>query len=202
MPGTEPSSPAEGEDASPVTRLLRRISGGDEAARNELLPLVYDELRALAGAFFRTEREGHTLQPTAIVHEAWLRLAGSPAGFASRRHFMAIAGTTMRRVLVDHARARGADKRGSDWARVTLDGRRDAGREDAGLDADVLSVHEALERLAALDPRQARIVEMRWFGGLTVPEVAEELGLVPRTVEKDWTMARAWLARELDPKRR
>jgi RNA polymerase sigma-70 factor (ECF subfamily) len=179
----------------------------------DLAPVLYDELRALAGAFFRNERKQHTLQPTALVHEAWLRLAKSEAiTLGDRTSFLVVASITMRRILVEHARRRDADKRGGGWTRVALEEGQGASSSSlssssgssfasasssAALEVDVLAVHEALEELASLSERQARIVEMRWFGGLTVPEIATILGLVPRTVEKDWTMAKAWLRRRL-----
>jgi RNA polymerase sigma-70 factor, ECF subfamily len=171
----------------------------------DLAPRIHDELRALAGALFRDERKAHTLQPTALVHEAWLRLARSEGiTLGDRASFLAIACITMRRILVEHARKRDTDKRGAGWTRVTLDaiehvegGGSSRSREAAEI--DVLAVHEALEALAALSGRQARIVEMRWFGGLTVPEIAQLLGLVPRTVEKDLAMAKAWLRTRLAP---
>lgn len=160
----------------------------------DLAPRIYDELRALAGALFRDERRAHTLQPTALVHEAWMRLARSESiSLGDRTGFMVIASITMRRILVEHARRRAADKRGGGWTRVTLENAEgDAAPRGPG-EADILAVQEALEELESLHPRQARIVEMRWFGGMTIPEIAQVLGLVPRTVEKDWTMAKAWL---------
>lgn len=193
-----PDGAARTDASLRATLLLKDMADGREEAAEELLALVYGELRALAGAFFRRERPGHTLQPTALVHEAWMRLVGSTQPeYANKTHFLAIAANTMRRVLVEHARRRDAAKRGGDWDRVTLDELGGPVHEDPALTIDVLAVHEALEKLAELDERQARIVELRWFGGLTVPEVSEALGIAPRTVEKDWTMARAWLQREL-----
>jgi len=192
LPGESAPSTAPG----PATRLLRELAAGRAGAADELMPLVYDELRALAGAFFRRESATHTLQPTALVHEAWLRLVSSQEpDYASRTHFLAIAATTMRRLLVEHARARDASKRGGEWTRITLDP--ETRPSGAGEEVDILALHEALEHLATLSPRQAHIVELRWFGGLTVAEVAELLGVVPRTVESDWTMAKAWLRRRL-----
>lgn len=164
---------------------------------DDVVALAYRELRALAGSFLRAERQGHSLQPTALVHEAWLRLASSRGlRLDDRAGFLAMAAVTMRRILVEHARRRMTARRGGEWTRVLLDGS-EPGGGDESLEANVLAVHEALERLAELHERQARIVEMRWFGGLTVPEIAGVLGLVPRTVEKDWTMAKAWLRRRL-----
>ncbi len=159
---------------------------------------VIAELRALAAKYLAGERPGHTLQPTALVHEAFLRLTGSPGVPADRSEFIALAATSMRRVLVDHARARRAAKRGGDRRRappLALDGA--AAKWDQP-QVDLLALDEALEKLAALDPRQARIVELRFFGGLGVEAAAQVLGVSTRTVEADWRMARAWLRRELE----
>ena len=165
---------------------------------DDIVALAYRELRVLAASFFRAERAGHSLQPTALVHEAWLRLATSRGlNLDDRSSFLAMASVTMRRILVEHARRRLADKRGGGWTRVMLEGGPAQPNAVEALEANVLAVHEALDQLAELHERQARIVEMRWFGGLTVPEIADVLGLVPRTVEKDWTMAKAWLRRRL-----
>lgn len=177
--------------------LIRRLGDGESAAAADLLPLVYDDLRAAAAAMLRQERPGHTLQPTALVHEAFLRLAGSsePA-WTSRAHFRAIAAKVMRQILVDHARRRDAVKHGGDIRRVTLDGAAEAQAFVSG-DVDVLDLHAALDKLSTLSPRQARVVEMRVFGGLTVSEAAHVLGVGTTTVDDDWAIARAWLAREL-----
>lgn len=178
-----------------TTRMLAGAGRGEPAAMAGLTALVYDELRALAAAYLRRERAGHSLQPTALVHEAFIKLIDSSGIQATdRRHFFAIAANTMRRVLVEHARTRGAAKRGGGQQRVSLTGIQDA-KPDA--EVEVVALDEALEKLAALDERQARIVELRFFGGLAVDEVAELLGVSKRTVEGDWTMARAWLLREL-----
>lgn len=160
-----------------------------------LLPRVYDELRGLAAAFHRREAAGHTLQPTAIVHEAYMRLARGetpPAG--SRRQFFGIAARVIRQVLVDHARGRGAAKRGGDWQRISLDGPAVEGGEAT---LDVLELDEALDRLAGLNERQARVVELRFFAGMNDDEAGDVLGVSPRTVRGDWRVARAWLRREL-----
>jgi len=179
-----------GED---VTRLLQAATEGDEQARSALLPLIYDELRRRAGSALGRERAGHTLQPTALVHEAWMRLVAQEAvTWQGRQHFFAVASRMMRRVLVDHARGRQRQKRGGDQVRVDLEDGLSTSR-----DADVLALDAALEQLAALDPRQAEIVELRFFGGLTVLEVAETLGISKRAVEAEWTMIKAWLRREL-----
>ena len=158
-----------------------------------LTAVVYDQLRHLAAAYLQRERQGHSLQPTALVHEAFLRLVDvNSLQVKDRQHFFALAATMMRRVLVEHARTRNAAKRGGGQHRITLTG---LPAEDAAL--EVVALDEALTRLAALDPRQAKIVELRFFGGLTVDEVADSLGVSKRTVEGDWTLARAWLHREL-----
>ncbi len=163
----------------------------------ELLPLAYDELRRLAKAYLSRERSDHSLQATELVNEAYLRLAGtSHIELGGRTHFFAVAARAMRRVLVDHARARGRAKRIGQLQRVTLaDGV--GGTQEIDLEG-LLDLDGALERLAALDERQARVVELRFFAGFTVPEVADALGVSKRTVEGDWTHARAWLHRELD----
>lgn len=176
--------------------LLRRLADGDREAADELLPRVHDELRAIAARAMRGERAGHTLQPTALVHEAWLEVVGDDCPvFNGRSHFLAVASIAMRRFLVDHARARGREKRGGGWQRVTLD-ERVPDREEA-FDVDVLALHEALEELERLDARQARVIELRFFGGLSIPETAEVLGVGTTTVQVDWSMARAWLTLRL-----
>ena len=185
------------DDPGEVTRILGEMREGDESAAARLFPLVYSELRALAGALFRRERAGHTLQPTAVVHEAWIRLAGGKEpDYRDRTHFLAVAARAMRQVLVDHARGRDREKRGGQWQKVTLAEDRDAPSGPEG-DVEILALNDALEALAQLHERQARIVELRYFGGLSVPEAAEVLGVATRTVEKDWTMAKAWLLRAL-----
>jgi RNA polymerase sigma factor (TIGR02999 family) len=177
-----------------VTRLLAEWAAGDEAALDRLMPLVYQELRRIADRALGRERQGHTLQATALVHEAYLRLVRQhSAQFQNRAHFFAIASQVVRRILVDHARRRASVKRGAGAAPVTLD----MDVTDDAPSVDALVLDEALERLASLDPQQARIVEMRFFGGLTVEETADVLRISPRTVKRDWSMARAWLRREL-----
>ncbi|TWT41069.1 RNA polymerase sigma factor [Phycisphaerae bacterium RAS1] len=172
---------------------------GDVDAAGELLPLLYDELRALAASYLRRERAGHTLQPTALVHEVYLRLAGGASDdWSGRAHFLAVAAKVMRNTLVNHALARKAAKRGGGAERVLLDG---ATLADKPGNLDSLDVHEALERLAALDERKARVVEMRFFGGLTSEEIAHVLHVSLSTIEADWRMARAWLAAELEETR-
>jgi RNA polymerase sigma factor (TIGR02999 family) len=179
-----------------VTALLRRWNEGDKQALESLLPLVYAELRAVAANCLRSERSDHTLQPTALVHEAYLRLIGQDrVAWQNRAHFFAIAAQMMRRILVDHARRRRAAKRDAVTFRITLSG---LSEEPADLDPEILALDEALKGLEALDPRQARIVELRFFGGLTVEETAEVAGLGTATVKREWRTARAWLRRELD----
>jgi RNA polymerase sigma factor (TIGR02999 family) len=184
------------ESPGEVTLLLRRIREGQSGAEDQLIRLVYHELRRIAGACMRDERPGHTLQPTALIHEAWLRLADqSQVEWRDRAHFFGLAARMMRRILVDHARARLADKRGAgavvlslDWVEIDSSPRK--------LD-EILAVDEALARLRQLDPQQAQIVEMHYFAGMTVKETAEALGISPRTVDREWAFASAWLRREL-----
>lgn len=181
-----------------VTTLLGEVSRGDRSAWERLLPLVYDELRKIAGGAMRRERSAHTLQPTALVHEAYLRLAGQEeADFRSRLQFFAAAAEVMRRILVDHARARLAQKRGGGAARTELD---EALVYFESRSTDVLALDEAIARLSAIDAMQARIVELRFFGGLSVAEAAEVLSASPSTVERGWRLARAWLLREVSPR--
>jgi RNA polymerase sigma factor (TIGR02999 family) len=180
-----------------VTALLVAWAKGDEEARDRLIPLVYDDLRRRAAGYLRRERPGHTLDPTALVHEAFLRLVDQgQAGFESRSHFLAIAARVMRQVLVDHARTRQAAKREGGRRKVSLD---EAPLLSVSDDAsgDLLDLEEALQRLGALDPRKVEIVEMRYFGGLSVDETAEVLGLSPATIKRDWSLARAYLHRHL-----
>jgi RNA polymerase sigma-70 factor, ECF subfamily len=171
-----------------VTALLQAWNAGDEDAGRRLIPLVYAELRRRAGGYLRRERPGHTLQPTALVHEAYLKLVGLQGQLASRSQFFGVASNLMRRILVDHARRRRAAKRGG--IRVTLD---DAHQAVVDRDVDLVRLDDALSELSALDPRQGRLVEMRYFGGLTQEEAAELLGVSVATVKREWTLARAWL---------
>jgi len=184
-----------------LTQVLQRIDQGDPTARDRLWPLVYDELHGLARKAMAGERRDHTLQATALVHEAWLRLVGrEPVGFNGRTHFFATAAQVIRHVLVDAARAHRADKRGGDRGRITLTGFGDAeaaADHASADDVDLLALDEALEALAALDERQARVVELRFFGGLDVAATAAVLGVSERTVKGDWRVAKAWLARRL-----
>jgi RNA polymerase sigma factor (TIGR02999 family) len=191
-----PRDPEEPETPPDVTALLLSWSGGEAAAADRLIPVVYEELHRQAACAMRREGNSHTLQATALVHEAYLRLVDQQrVQWRNRAHFFGIAAEVMRRVLVDHARARDAAKRGGGAQRLTLG---DAlGVPSDGTDADVLALHEALERLALLDPDQARLVELRYFGGLNIEESAEALGVSPATVKREWAVARAWLRREL-----
>ncbi|MCA9290042.1 MAG: sigma-70 family RNA polymerase sigma factor [Phycisphaerales bacterium] len=181
-----------GDDA---TQLLQDLSAGDGEAVDRLLPLVYDELHRLAGQHLRRERRDHTLQPTALVHEAYLRLIDQTrVQWQNRAHFMAVASQAIRRILVDHARSKGRKKRGGDRQRIALDQAAIVGGTD---DSMLVDLDEALVRLATEHPEKVRVVEMRFFGGLPVAEVAEVLGVTTRTVERYWQFARAWLYREL-----
>jgi RNA polymerase sigma factor (TIGR02999 family) len=180
-----------------VTQLLHEAAQGSEDAARRLMPLVYAELRALAGSYMKDERRASTLQPTALVNEAFVRLlAGAPMEITSRTHFFALAARAMRHVLVDAARERAAAKRGAGAVHVTLDDAVPA-THAAGADPEVLAVHEALEKLATLHERQARVVELRYFGGLTIEEIAALLGVSTVTIDNDWAAARAWLFRRL-----
>jgi RNA polymerase sigma factor (TIGR02999 family) len=186
-------------DAGAITVLLQRSRGGDHDALNELLPIVYDDLRAHAGRLFKDEHRAVTLQPTALVNEAYLRLLGhSRNQWNDRNHFFAVASRLMRQILVDYARARHADKRGGPHTQMTLGSVDDDrhGDEEARIVA-VLNLDGLLDRLAARNARQAQVVELRVFGGLSVEETAEALEMSPRTIKTDWQLARAWLSREL-----
>jgi RNA polymerase sigma factor (TIGR02999 family) len=178
-----------------VTQLLDRLSGGQPDALDALMSVVYHELRRQAGRYLRRERPNHTLQPTALVHEAFFKLVDQRhVRWQNRAHFFGIAAQAMRRILVDHARSQARIKRGGAPLQVTLDEAMPAGSGDA---VDMIAVDEALRRLAALDARQAQIVELRFFGGLTVEESAEVLSLSPATIKREWSMAKAWLFAEL-----
>lgn len=179
-----------------LTAALVDARRGDSSAADRLFPAVYDQLRALAGSYFRHQRPDQTLQATALVHEAFVKLIDQTSiEFNDRVHFMATASRAMRQVLVDHARSRAAAKRGGKWQRVALEGVPTDGQAPHRL--DVIALDDALGELAELDQRQARVVELRFFGGLSVEETAAALGVSPRTVELDWKMARAWLSRAL-----
>jgi RNA polymerase sigma factor (TIGR02999 family) len=178
-----------------VTSLLRELAQGKQEAAGELMPLVYDELRRLAGRYMRRERENHTLQTTALVHEAYLKLVEqNSVNWQSRAHFFGIAAQIMRRVLIDHARGHLREKRGGGQPVVALDEALVFSPEQSSA---LVELDGALNRLAVMDARQARIVELRFFGGLTVEEAAEVLGISPKTVKRDWSVAKAWLHGEL-----
>jgi len=190
------------ESSEQLGDLVERSQAGDETAAEQLMPVVYDELRRIAGAYMKRERAGQTIQPTALVHEAYLRLLKDKnQDWQGRTHFLAIAATSMRQILVERARAKHTQKRGAGRDRITLDestfrnGEGVSAGEDVAL--DLLAVDEALDRLAALDVQQARVVELRFFGGLTIDETAAALSISPATVKRDWTVAKAWLRREV-----
>ena len=196
---TTPADPfVPGDPHSGITELLAAWAAGDPRAADRLLPAVYDELRRQAARAMRHEPDASTLQPTALVHEAYLRLVDQRAPWHNRAQFFGVAAQAMRRVLVDHARARHAAKRGGGALHITLP---DAAAAQPGATddsaADVLALHDALTRLAAMDPGQGRLVELRYFAGLTIEETAEALGSSPATVKREWAVARAWLHREL-----
>ena len=181
-------------DRERIARLLTDWANRDPTARERLVPLVYEELRRLAHHYMRGEREGHTLQTTAVVNEVYLRLAGIDAlGWRDRAHFFAMAATLMRRVLVDYARQRGRDKRGGGVSVTSLDENAIAPQPAV----DVVALDRALERLGAVDPQQSRVVELRFFAGLSVKETAEALGISTATVKRDWSTAKLWLYNEL-----
>ena len=185
------------ETNNPITQLLGEIKGGNRAALDELLPLVYNELRRLADSYLRREsRKNHTLQPTALVHEAYLRLVGQKEiDWQNRAHFFGVAARLMREILIEHARARHREKRGGAAAtRVALD---DAVSFYKEKDLDLLDLDEALNKLETLDKRQSEIVELRFFGGLTIEDAAEVLEISPATVKREWQTAKLWLLREL-----
>jgi len=180
-----------------VTELLIDWGKGNQAALDRLMPLVYSELRRLASNYLRRERQGHTLQPTALVNEAYLKLVDQrSAKWQNRAQFFGVAAQLMRRILVDHAREHQAAKRGgADQQRLSITSAEGLASQPP---IDLLALHEALEELSTLDPQQSRIVELRFFGGLSIEETAEVLGIGHATVERDWKMARAWLRRKLE----
>jgi RNA polymerase sigma-70 factor, ECF subfamily len=182
-----------------ITELLIAWSDGRREALDDLMPVVYKDLRRIAAGYMQREPAGHPLQPTALVSEAYLRLIDQRrVQWRNRAHFFGVAAGMMRRILVDHARRRRAERRGRDWERVTLTGLDVAANEPSQL--DVLALHESLERLAVFDPQQARIVELRYFAGLTIDEAAEVVGVSEATVAREWTIAKAWLRANLSPR--
>jgi RNA polymerase sigma-70 factor (ECF subfamily) len=182
-------------DQKQISEILRDWSGGNDASANVLLTLVYDELRKIASQYLRKERSDHTLQPTALVHEAYLKLVDiSGISWQSRAHFFAVASNVMRQILVDHARARLTEKRGKDSQRIALE---DAIGISDKPDVDLIILDEALKQLAEFDEQQDRIVELRFFGGLTIEETAHVLKISPATVKREWTIAKAWLYRRM-----
>ncbi len=183
-------------EAGPVTHLLRAWADGDQQAFDQLLPLVHAELHRLARGYMARERRGHTLQPTALINEAFIRLTDARGlRWQDRAHFFGIAARLMRRVLVDHARTRGSQKRGGGAQRVSLDNALVLAPEPP---LDVMALDRALEALAAVDERKSRVVELRFFGGLSIEDAAEVLHISPDTVKRDWRLAKLWLIRELE----
>jgi RNA polymerase sigma factor (TIGR02999 family) len=194
MTKPEPGRPSSSES---ISELLAGWARHDSSSRERLMPLVYDELRRLAAHYMRGERAAATLQPTALVNEMYLRIAGlDRLQFRDRAHFMAMAATIMRRVLIDHARDRARDKRGGGVTVTSLTDQ-EAFAQERGI--DLIALDEALGRLGALDPTQFRVVELRYFGGLTIDETAEALSISPATVKREWALARAWLYEQLSP---
>ena len=181
-------------ETSAITRLLAQCRDGDRAALDALVPHVYEQLRAMAEQCFRREREGHTLRATALVHEAYLRLAGSEVDFQSRAHFYAVAARVMRRILVDHARMQQRDKRGGGAWKVSLDDALVVGEQRPGV---VVALDDALNQLASMDSRKSDVLEMIYFGGLTYEEAAAATGVSVPTIQRDLRMAKAWLYREM-----
>ncbi len=189
------SPPASPLSSLNATQLLRNWQDGDQAARDQFLGIVYDELRRQAARYLRRERSDHTLQPTALVHEAYLQLIDqSSANWENRAHFFGAAARLMRRILVDHARAHQAEKRGKGEEKLSLD---DAMEVPGKKDLNLLALNDALEELAHLDERQSQIVELRYFGGLSIEETATVIGISPATVKREWAMAKAWLQQQL-----
>lgn len=183
-------------DAGDITYILRRVSGGHSSAAAELFPLVYNELRALAAVWFRRPSPDQTLQPTALVHEAYVKLVGHDgADWNDRNHFFVVAAKAIRQVLIDHARQRATAKRGGAFKRIAIEDAEHAA--PASREIDILALDEALAQLAELDPRKSHIVELRVFGGLTGDAIAAALGISRNTVDRDWQVARAWLRTQL-----
>ena len=190
-------------DDGQVTLLLKAMNNGDESAAGKLLPLVYDELHRLAKSYMQRERLDHTLQPTALINEAYLRLARGNVDWQGRQHFIGVAANVMRRLLVDHARAHNAEIRAGGLQRVELDEGLLVWSERSD---EVLALHEALTMLEGLDPRQAKVVELRYFGGFSLEEIGDLMEISPRTVKRHWALARIWLLKRMkkprDPDRR
>ena len=184
------------EQQETVTQLLHQAADGESRAARELLPLVYDELRALAGKYFVNERDNHTLQPTALVHEAYVRLVDQTSiRWQSRNQFFVVAAKAMRNILIDHARGKGRSKRGGGWSKVSLSDVQ-AGEDELD-NLELIAIDDALQRLSGLDERKAQLVELRFFAGLKIEDAAEILGISRTTASEQWRMARAWLHREL-----
>ncbi len=189
-------SAVQGNSSTQVTQLLGRWRSGDREALDALVPLVYDELKRIAQRYLRNERHGHTLQSTALVHEAYVRLTNQQLPqWQNRAHFFAVAAQLMRQILVDHARAHRADKRGGGACKLTME---EAEQSPLKVDVDVIALDDALKTLSELDSQQGKVVDLKFFGGLSIEETAEVLGVSPSTVKRDWITARAWLHRELD----
>jgi RNA polymerase sigma-70 factor, ECF subfamily len=183
------------DESHEVTLLLSALTRGDEGAASKLMPLIYDELRRLAASYMRRERTDHTLQATALVHEAYLKLVEQRStDWQSRAHFFGVAAQMMRRILVDHARGHSRQKRGGEHAKVPLDEALVMADRQAD---EVLAVDDSLNELAKIDPRQAKVVELRFFGGLSVEEAANVIGVSPKTVKREWSVAKAWLTADL-----
>jgi RNA polymerase sigma-70 factor (ECF subfamily) len=181
-------------DGGDVTLLLRAMKNGDERAAEQLLPLVYKELHRLAKAYMRRERSDHTLQPTALINEAYLRLARENVDWQSRQHFIGFAANVMRHLLVDHARAHNAERRAGELDRVELEEGFMMSKERS---KEVIALHDALSTLEQVDPRQAKVVELRYFGGFSVEEIGEILEISPRSVKRHWALARIWLFKHM-----
>jgi RNA polymerase sigma factor (TIGR02999 family) len=183
------------EKTQEITQLLIKLSNGQRAAVDDLLPLIYDELRSLASNYLRRERVSHTLQPTALVHEAYLKLVDvNQVTWQNRAHFFGVAANLMRRILIDYARQHKADKRGGEFQKLALDENIDKAAEQS---TELVALDDALETLSKIDPVKSRIVELRYFGGLTVEETAEVMGISTITVKRHWRMAKAWLYGQL-----
>jgi RNA polymerase sigma factor (TIGR02999 family) len=187
-------------DQSQITRLLSQLGDGNRAALDDLLPLVYNELRRMAQQYLRAERVGHTLNATALVHEAYLKLVDQQSPWQNRSHFFAVASIAMRRILVNYAKMRGREKRGGDAPKMSLDAAMEGGLEAMSDERaeEIVALDEALKRFAAINERAARVVECRYFGGLSIEETADALGTSPMTVKRDWALAKAWLKREME----